>query len=83
MSDVDDMTPSPDHDVEFEMKQKGPKHISCQEDDDFLAAFDKMLTDNIQQRSQEVVKVAQVCDAPQILSFNIDEKTVFVRITSW
>ena len=42
------------------MKQKAPKHLACQEDDDFLAAFDKMLVDNLQQRSQEAVKVVQV-----------------------
>lgn len=41
------------------MKQKGPKLIECQEDEDFMAAFDKMLMENIQQRSQEAVKVSQ------------------------
>lgn len=60
VSDADDMTQSPDQEVEFDLKQKGPKHMSCQEDEDFMAAFDKMLVDTIQQRSQEVVKVAQV-----------------------
>ena len=60
ISDGEDLTASPDHDVEFEMKQKGPKLLACQEDEDFLAAFDKMLVDNIQQRSHEVVKVVQV-----------------------
>lgn len=74
VSDVEDMTPSPDHDVEFEMKQKGPKHFECQEDDDFLAAFDKMLMDNIQQRSQEVVKVAQVSYASEFGKFLIDQQ---------
>ena len=26
--------------------KSGPKHIQCTEDDDFMAAFDKMLDDN-------------------------------------
>lgn len=56
----DDLTPPPDQELQFDMKQKGPKLLECQEDEDFLAAFDKMLVDNIQQRSQEVVKVTQV-----------------------
>lgn len=38
----------------------GPKVIPCTEDDDFMAAFDKMLTDNITARSNEAVKVPQV-----------------------
>ena len=38
----------------------GPKHIQCQEDDDFMTAFDKMITENIQARHNESVKVPQV-----------------------
>lgn len=34
----------------------GPKHIKCAEDDDFMAAFDKMMQDTFQARTQEVVK---------------------------
>lgn len=26
----------------------GPKHIKCSEDEDFMTAFDKMMTENIQ-----------------------------------
>ena len=26
--------------------KSGPKHIQCTEDEDFMAAFDKMLDDN-------------------------------------
>ena len=26
----------------------GPKYLKCAEDDDFMAAFDKMMNDNIQ-----------------------------------
>jgi len=60
ISDGEDLTASPEHEGEFEMKQKGPKHMTCPEDDDFMAAFDKMLVDNIQQRSHETLKVTQV-----------------------
>ena len=28
------------------MLKSGPKHIQCTEDEDFMAAFDKMLEDN-------------------------------------
>lgn len=61
ISDGEDLTASPDQELEFEMKQKGPKHLACQEDDDFMAAFDKMLVDNLKQRSQEAGKTVQVC----------------------
>ena len=42
------------------MVTDGVKHISCQEDDDFMAAFDKMMVDSIQVRSNEVLKVPSV-----------------------
>ena len=35
----------------------GPKVLKCSEDDDFMSAFDKLMTDTIQARSQESVKV--------------------------
>ncbi|GAB1609122.1 regulator of nonsense transcripts 2-like isoform X2 [Argonauta hians] len=38
----------------------GPKHIKCTEDEDFLSAFDKMMVDNLQARSQESWKVPQL-----------------------
>lgn len=38
----------------------GPKHIKCTEDEDFLSAFDKMMADNLQARSQESLKVPQL-----------------------
>ena len=38
----------------------GPKHIACAEDEDFMQAFDKMLSDNVQARSNESVKVPQL-----------------------
>ena len=38
----------------------GPKHIACAEDDDFMQAFDRMLTETVQARSNESVKVPQL-----------------------
>uniref|UniRef100_T1IJL6 Regulator of nonsense transcripts 2 n=1 Tax=Strigamia maritima TaxID=126957 RepID=T1IJL6_STRMM len=38
----------------------GPKPVHCQEDEDFMTAFDKMLAENIQHRNQETVKPPQV-----------------------
>ncbi|CAB0039926.1 unnamed protein product [Trichogramma brassicae] len=37
-----------------------PKLVSCQEDDDFLSALDKMVSDNIQDRMRETAKPQQV-----------------------
>ncbi|ESN94504.1 hypothetical protein HELRODRAFT_189416 [Helobdella robusta] len=38
----------------------GPKFIKCQEDDDFLSALDKMMSDSVQARQQEIVKIPVV-----------------------
>jgi regulator of nonsense transcripts 2 len=38
----------------------GPKRFDCQEDDDFLSALDKMVSDNIQDRMRDAVKPQQV-----------------------
>lgn len=37
-----------------------PKRVSCPEDDDFLSALDKMVSDNIQDRMRDSVKPQQV-----------------------
>ncbi|XP_025107630.1 regulator of nonsense transcripts 2-like [Pomacea canaliculata] len=37
-----------------------PKLVPCPEDEDFLAAFDKMMAENIQMRTQESLKVPQL-----------------------
>lgn len=37
----------------------GPKRIECQEDDDFMTAFDKMLEDTSKARNNESIKVPQ------------------------
>jgi Up-frameshift suppressor 2. len=39
---------------------QGPTHVECPEDDDFLSAFDRMVSDNIQDRMRETVKPQQV-----------------------
>lgn len=39
--------------------KNGPKHIDCQEDDDFMAAFDKMIEDTSKARNNESIKVPQ------------------------
>ncbi|XP_078053148.1 UPF2 regulator of nonsense mediated mRNA decay [Augochlora pura] len=38
----------------------GPRRVSCPEDDDFLSALDKMVSDNIQDRMRDSVKPQQV-----------------------
>lgn len=37
-----------------------PRHMSCQEDEEFVSALDKMVSDNIQERMRETVKPPQV-----------------------
>lgn len=38
----------------------GPKRMNCAEDDDFLSALDKMVSDNIQDRMRDSVKTQQI-----------------------
>lgn len=38
----------------------GPKHLECPEDEDFMSAFDKMVSENIQDRMRETVKPQQL-----------------------
>ena len=49
-----------EEDDDVRLVTAGLKKIKCQEDDDFMAAFDKMMVDNIQQRNNEAVKVNPV-----------------------
>ncbi|XP_050312135.1 regulator of nonsense transcripts 2 isoform X2 [Anthonomus grandis grandis] len=39
---------------------KGPKRVECPEDEDFLSALDKMVSENIQERMREPVKSGNV-----------------------
>lgn len=38
----------------------GPKLVECPEDDEFLNAFERMVSDNIQDRLKETIKPQQV-----------------------
>ncbi len=38
----------------------GPKHIKCTEDEDFMTAFDKIMSHDLQARHSETVKVPPV-----------------------
>ncbi|XP_064632125.1 regulator of nonsense transcripts 2-like [Lineus longissimus] len=38
----------------------GPKVVKCQEDDDFMAAFDKIMVESVQSRAVEAAKASQV-----------------------
>ncbi|XP_041348866.1 regulator of nonsense transcripts 2-like isoform X2 [Gigantopelta aegis] len=58
--DVDDLLESAGEDEmddQVTLLTGGPKRAQCQEDDDFMAAFDKMMSENIQARTQESLKV--------------------------
>lgn len=37
-----------------------PRHMSCSEDEDFVSALDKMVSDNLQERIRENVKPSQL-----------------------
>ncbi|XP_046363443.1 regulator of nonsense transcripts 2-like isoform X2 [Haliotis rufescens] len=53
-----------------------PKRIVCQEDDDFMTAFDKMMSENIQARAQESLKVPQLDIAMPVHLRSKTKKTV-------
>lgn len=38
----------------------GPKKVDCPEDDEFLNALDKMVSENIQDRMRESVKASNI-----------------------
>ncbi|ELU05692.1 hypothetical protein CAPTEDRAFT_168822 [Capitella teleta] len=59
-SQSQEMTASLSHPAKIGVLSAGPKLIKCSEDDDFMATFDKMMTDTIQARNQETVKAPQV-----------------------
>uniref|UniRef100_A0A6I8PPB3 Regulator of nonsense transcripts 2 n=1 Tax=Xenopus tropicalis TaxID=8364 RepID=A0A6I8PPB3_XENTR len=46
--------------LEVMIKGGGIKHVPCAEDEDFIQALDKMMLENLQQRSGESVKVHQL-----------------------
>lgn len=53
-----------------------PKRVHCPEDDDFLSALDKMVSDNIQDRMRDAVKPQQVdISVPLHVKSNATRKT--------
>lgn len=59
-NEEDVMLDSDAEDDEITLLTGGPRFVKCSEDDDFMTAFDKMMTDNIQARNQESLKVPQL-----------------------
>lgn len=50
---------------------KGPKKVDCPEDNDFLSALDKMVSENIQERMREPVKSGNVdISVPVVMKSN-------------
>ncbi|XP_062339039.1 regulator of nonsense transcripts 2 isoform X2 [Osmerus eperlanus] len=49
-----------DESNEVTIRGGGLKHVACAEDEDFIQALDKMMLENLQQRSGEAVKVHQL-----------------------
>lgn len=51
---------------------RGPKKVDCPEDEDFLNALDKMVSENIQERMKEPVKAGNVdISVPVVLKSNV------------
>lgn len=51
---------------------KGPKKVDCPEDEDFLSALDKMVSENIQERMKEPVKAGNLdISVPVVLKSNV------------
>ncbi|XP_048738791.2 regulator of nonsense transcripts 2-like isoform X2 [Ostrea edulis] len=58
----------------------GPKHLKCTEDEDFMTAFDKMMSENIQARTNESLKVPQLDIAVPMNLKDKNKKTVNVNL---
>lgn len=59
-SDGYDDSDEEDNDSDKEVKVLKPERAVCKEDDDFMSAFDQMMNDAIQARTQESLKVPQL-----------------------
>lgn len=56
---------------ESEVLSSGPRKVVCPEDDEFLSALDKMVSENIQERMRETVKPSNVdISVPVVLRSN-------------
>ncbi|XP_018409245.1 PREDICTED: regulator of nonsense transcripts 2 [Nanorana parkeri] len=60
MTDSNKENETDEENTEVTMKGGGIKHVPCAEDEDFIQALDKMMLENLQQRSGESVKVHQL-----------------------
>lgn len=60
MTDSNKENETDEENTEVMMKGGGIKHVPCAEDEDFIQALDKMMLENLQQRSGESVKVHQL-----------------------
>lgn len=69
-----------EEDDQLTIMKGGPKHIKCSEDEDFMTAFDKMMTENIQARTNESLKVPQLDIAVPMNLKDKSKKTVSVNL---
>ncbi|KAG9489908.1 hypothetical protein GDO78_005690 [Eleutherodactylus coqui] len=60
MTDSNKENETDEENNEVMIKGGGIKHVPCAEDEDFIQALDKMMLENLQQRSGESVKVHQL-----------------------
>ncbi|NP_001089661.1 UPF2, regulator of nonsense mediated mRNA decay S homeolog isoform X1 [Xenopus laevis] len=60
MTDSNKENETDEENNEVMIKGGGIKHVPCAEDEDFIQALDKMMLENLQQRSVESVKVHQL-----------------------
>ncbi|XP_055009953.1 regulator of nonsense transcripts 2 isoform X3 [Boleophthalmus pectinirostris] len=59
-TDSNKETETDEENNEVTIRGGGLKHVACAEDEDFIQALDKMMLENLQQRSGEAVKVHQL-----------------------
>ncbi|KAM4037797.1 regulator of nonsense transcripts 2 isoform 1-T3 [Anomaloglossus baeobatrachus] len=60
MTDSNKENETDEENTEVMIKGGGIKHVPCAEDEDFIQALDKMMLENLQQRTGESVKVHQL-----------------------
>ncbi|XP_061195542.1 regulator of nonsense transcripts 2-like [Saccostrea echinata] len=71
-----------EEDDQMTIMKGGPKHIKCTEDEDFMTAFDKMMSENIQARTNESLKVPQLDIAVPMNLKDKNKKIVNVNLYS-
>ncbi|KAM4746827.1 regulator of nonsense transcripts 2 isoform 2-T2 [Rhinophrynus dorsalis] len=87
MTDSNKENETDEENTEVMIKGGGIKHVACAEDEDFIQALDKMMLENLQQRSGESVKVhqldvaiplhlkSQLKKAPTLVSAEVDPES--------